>query len=151
MIIIGKSWLALVRVHSCGVHIVHPAYIVVDTCQKKYVRAVQNLQESQEYFVELTEVPTRAQVAKWEEEIYIAESKISVDPEAMDIMEPKVPKGKYNLPNIKIMINPGWSTHLEPTKGQITQHSSSWHCWRKHMDYQGISLRRTMLGNVNCR
>ena len=94
MIIIGKSWLALVRVHLHGVHIVHLVYIIVDTCWKKYIRAVQNLQESHEYYLDLTEVPTRAQVAKWEEEIRIAETKRSVDPEAMDIMEPKVPKRK---------------------------------------------------------
>ena len=85
MIIIGKSWLALVRVHLHGVHIVHPVYIIVDTCRKKYIQAVQNLQESHEYyldltevpthFVELTEGPTRVQVAKWEEEICITESK----------------------------------------------------------------------------
>lgn len=120
MIIIGKSWLALVSVHLPGVHIVDPADIVVDTCRKKYFRAVQNRQESHEYFLELTEVPTGAQVAKWEEEISIAERRRSVDPEAMDVMEPKVPKRKSNLPNITIIINPGRSTHPEPTKGQIT-------------------------------
>ena len=60
MIIIGKSWLALVRGYLCGIYIVHPADIVVDTCQKKYLWAVQNLQESHEYFLELTEVPTWA-------------------------------------------------------------------------------------------
>ena len=126
MIIIGKSWLALVSVHSLGVQIVHLANIAVDTCWKKYLQAVQNLQESHEYFLELTEVPTQVQVAKWDKEISIAERRRSVDPEAIDVMEPKVPKLKSNLPNIRIIINPGWSTHLEPTKGQITGHSCSW-------------------------
>ena len=140
MIIIGKSWLALVSVYSLWGHIVHPADIVVDTCQKKYLRVVQNLQESHEYYLELTEVPTRAQVTQWEREISIAESKWSVNPEAMDVMEPKVPKHKSNLPNITIIINPRWSTHPEPAKGQITQHSCLWHCWRKNMDYQWISV-----------
>ena len=117
--------------------------MVVDTCWKKYLWVVQNLQESHEYFLELTEVPTWAQVVKWEDEICIAERKRSVNLEAMDVMEPKVPKHKSNLPNIRIMINTGRRTHLEPTKGQITGHSHLWHCQRKHMDYQGISLRGT--------
>ena len=84
----------MVRVHFHGVHIVHPVYIIVDTCRKTYIQVVQYLQESHEYYLDLTEVPTQAQVAKWEEEIRIAETKRSVNPEAMDIMEPKVPKRK---------------------------------------------------------
>ena len=135
--------MALVRGYLHGIYIVHLADIIVDTCRKKYLQVVQNLQESHEYFLELTEVPTQAQVVKWENEISIAERKRSVNLEAMDVMEPKVPKCKSNLPNIRIMINPSRRTHLEPTKGQITGHSHLWHCQRKHMDYQGISLRGT--------
>lgn len=65
------------------------------------MRAVQSLQESREYFSELTEVPTKEQIAQWEAEITNAERRRSVDPEAMDVMEPRVPKRKSNSPNIK--------------------------------------------------
>ena len=42
------NWKKLVRGYLCGIYIVHPANMVVDTCQKKYLWAVQNLQESHE-------------------------------------------------------------------------------------------------------
>jgi hypothetical protein len=84
------------------VHLIYPAgLVVVETGRKKYLRAVQNLQESREYFLELTEVPTRAQIAQWEEEITNAEMKRFEEPEAMDIMEPRVPKRQSNPPDIR--------------------------------------------------
>lgn len=105
--------MALVSVNSFGIQIIYPAGVIVDTCRKKYLRAVQNLQESHEYFLELTQVPTREQIANWEHEITNAERKRTTDPEAMDVMEPRVPKRKCRLPNTNIFNNTGRSAHVE--------------------------------------
>jgi len=65
----------------------------VETVKNKYLRAVENVNESQQYFEELTQAPTAAQITLWTRQIENAESRRSLDPEAMDVMQPKVPKG----------------------------------------------------------
>ncbi len=59
----------------------------------KYLRAAENLNESQEHYEDVMQVLMAAQINLWTRQIEHAESRRSFDPEAMDIMQPKVPKG----------------------------------------------------------
>lgn len=90
---------------------------LVDTVKKKYLRAVENISESQQYFRDLTAAATPRQVAEWEEQIADAEQERFFKPEAMDVMEPKVPKRMYNIPNCLITIDTGRSANLNSTEG----------------------------------
>src|SRR5437016_5648159 len=65
----------------------------VETVKNKYLKAVENIKESQQYFEELSQAPTAGQITAWTQQIEYAESRRSVDPDAMDVMQPKVPKG----------------------------------------------------------
>jgi hypothetical protein len=72
---------------------------LVDTVKKKYLRAIENISESQQYFRDLTAAATPRQVAAWEKQIADAEQERFFKPEAMDVMEPKVPKRMYKFPS----------------------------------------------------
>ena len=63
----------------------------------KYLRAAENLNESQEYYEDVMRVLMAAQINLWTQQIEHAESRRSFDPEAMDIMQPKVLKGTSEI------------------------------------------------------
>jgi hypothetical protein len=53
--------------------------------------------QSQNYFEDLSEVPSAEQLMEWEREISRAEAAHTNKPEAMDIMAPRIPKGRLPL------------------------------------------------------
>jgi hypothetical protein len=54
---------------------------------------MKNELESNEYFKDLTKVPSVEQLNSWESEISKAEEQRSKDPKAMDVMKTRIPKG----------------------------------------------------------
>jgi hypothetical protein len=50
--------------------------------------------ESKDYFEDLSAVPTADEIVKWDAEISEAEKKRTNQPEAMDVMAPRIPKGQ---------------------------------------------------------
>jgi hypothetical protein len=52
------------------------------------------VQESQNYFDDLSEIPSQEQLTQWETEISKAEAARTNKPEVMDVMGPKIPKGR---------------------------------------------------------
>jgi hypothetical protein len=64
---------------------------------KKYQRAMENDANSREYFNQLSAAATEEQLVAWETEISKAEDKRASEPESMDCMAPKVPKGRPTL------------------------------------------------------
>jgi len=67
---------------------------VARTIINKHIRAIKNELESWDYFDELSTVPTAQQLALWEKEISMAEESQTNRPKAMDIMAPRIPKGR---------------------------------------------------------
>lgn len=67
------------------------------TIIKKYNRAIAKESECRDYFDELTAVPTSEEIRIWEAEISEAEKKHTSQPEAMDVMAPRIPKGQFIL------------------------------------------------------
>lgn len=90
------NWKKLIGIGMSMLRLVSELYLnpghSVETVKNKYLRVVENLNDSQEYYEDLTKAPTAAQITLWEKQIVDAETKRSRDPSAMDIMEPKVPK-----------------------------------------------------------
>jgi hypothetical protein len=68
---------------------------IAPTIIKKYNRALANELESRIYFKDLSTVPTAEEMQKWETEISEAEIMRTRHPEAMDVMAPQIPKGKF--------------------------------------------------------
>lgn len=69
--------------------------VLARTIVNKYHRAIKNIVESQNYFDDLSEVPTAEQLRVWETEISTAEAAHTTKPEVMDIMAPRIPKGRF--------------------------------------------------------
>jgi hypothetical protein len=67
---------------------------IARTIINKYNRAIANELESKDYFEDLSAVPTTDEIEKWEAEISEAEKKRTNQPEAMDVMAPRIPKGQ---------------------------------------------------------
>ena len=67
---------------------------IARTIIKKYNRAIANELESRDYFEDLSAVPTVGEIEKWDAEISEAEKKCTSQPEAMDVMAPRIPKGQ---------------------------------------------------------
>lgn len=55
------------------------------------------MQESRNYFDDLSEIPAAEQLTEWEREISKAEAAQTNKPEAMDVMAPKIPKGRLSF------------------------------------------------------
>jgi hypothetical protein len=51
--------------------------------------------ESRDYFEELSAVPTAEEIEIWDAEISEAEEKRTSQPEAMDVMASRIPKGLF--------------------------------------------------------
>ena len=66
---------------------------IARTTINKYNRAIANELESKDYFEDLSAVPTTDEREKWDAEISEAEKKRTNQPEAMDVMAPRIPKG----------------------------------------------------------
>lgn len=69
--------------------------VIARTIINKHNRAIKNNLESRDYFEELSTVPTPQQLALWEREISVAEVDRTNQPDAMDIMAPRIPKGQF--------------------------------------------------------
>ena len=67
---------------------------IARTTINKYNRAIANELESKDYFEDLSAVPTTDEIEKWDAEISEAEKKRTNQPEAMDVMAPRIPKGQ---------------------------------------------------------
>lgn len=70
---------------------------IAPTIIKKYNRALANESESRVYFEDLSTVPTAEEMQQWEAEISRAKIMRTRQPEAMDVMAPRIPKGKIVL------------------------------------------------------
>lgn len=68
---------------------------IARTINNKYNRAIQNEVESRHYFEDLSTVPTAEQIKLWDEEISVAEELRTNQPEAMDVMAPRIEKGQF--------------------------------------------------------
>jgi len=68
---------------------------IARTIINKYNRAIKNELESRNYFDELSTVPTREQLTLWEKEISKAEEQRTNRPAAMDVMAPRIPRGRF--------------------------------------------------------
>lgn len=66
---------------------------LAQTIINKYRQVIKNVQESQNYFDDLSKIPTAEQLTCWEMEISQAEAAHTNKPEVMDVMAPKIPKG----------------------------------------------------------
>jgi hypothetical protein len=75
-----------------------PFTTIARTIINKYNRAIANELESRDYFEELSTVPTAEEIKLWDMEISEAEKKRTSQPEAMDIMAPRIPKGWFIHP-----------------------------------------------------
>jgi hypothetical protein len=84
---------------------------IAGTIEKKYKRAIKSEVDSREYFEDLSTVPTDEQKKLWEAEISKAEELRTNKPEAMDVMAPRIPKGKLNLSTTFIRLTYS-STHI---------------------------------------
>lgn len=74
---------------------------IARTIINKYNRAIAKELESREYFEELSAVPTTEEIKTWDAEISEAERKRTSQPEAMDVMAPRIPKGLFiDLPDL---------------------------------------------------
>jgi hypothetical protein len=69
---------------------------IARTIIKKYNRAVSNELESRAYFEDLSAVPTVEEIGIWDAEISEAEKKRTSQPEAMDVMACRIPKGRFD-------------------------------------------------------
>jgi hypothetical protein len=67
---------------------------IARTIINKYKRALKSELDSQEYFEDLSTVPTAEQMQQWDQDISKAEELRTNNPEQMDIMAPRIPKGK---------------------------------------------------------
>jgi hypothetical protein len=67
---------------------------IARTIINKYNRAISNQLESKDYFEDLSAVLTTDEIEKWDAEISEAEKKRTNQPEAMDVMAPRIPKGQ---------------------------------------------------------
>lgn len=68
---------------------------IARTIIKKYNRAIANELESRVYFEDLSAVPTAEEIEIWDTEISEAEEKRTRQPEAMDVMASRIPKGLF--------------------------------------------------------
>jgi hypothetical protein len=91
----GKKLFQSVSRHFSLVLFSDLSVVIARTIINKQNRAIKNKLESQDYFEELSAVPTPQQLALWEREISVAEAKRTNRPEAMDIMAPRIPKGQF--------------------------------------------------------
>lgn len=84
---------------------------IARTIIKKYNRAITNELESRDYFEDLSAVPTAEEIEKWDAEISEAEIKRTSQPEAMDVMACRIPKGQFiNVPDLSD--SPVYPTHF---------------------------------------
>lgn len=68
---------------------------IARTIINKYNRAIKSEMDSREYFEDLSTVPTADQIKLWDAEISEAEKLRTNQPSAMDVMAPRIPKGKF--------------------------------------------------------
>jgi hypothetical protein len=68
--------------------------------------------ESKVYFEELSTVPTAEEIKQWDAEISEAEKKRTTEPEAMDVMAPRIPKGSYHSSTRFIRLTSASSTNI---------------------------------------
>lgn len=68
---------------------------IARTIINKYKLAIIKESESRDYFDELNTVPTAEEIEMWEADISEAEEKHTSNPEAMDVMAPRIPKGQF--------------------------------------------------------
>jgi hypothetical protein len=67
---------------------------IARTIINKYNRATAKESENRDYFDELNAVPTAEEIGMWEAEISEAEEKRTSQPDAMDVMACRIPKGQ---------------------------------------------------------
>lgn len=68
---------------------------IARTIINKYKQAIIKESESRDYFDELNTVPTAEEIEMCEADISEAEEKRTSNPEAMDVMAPRIPKGQF--------------------------------------------------------
>lgn len=68
---------------------------IARTIVNKYKRAIKSELDSREYFEDLSTVPTDHQIKQWDTEISEAEEMRTNQPDAMDVMAPRISKGKF--------------------------------------------------------
>jgi hypothetical protein len=84
---------------------------IAGTIIKKYERAIKSEVDSRDYFDDISIAPTAQQKKLWEAEISEAEELRTNRPDAMDVMAPRIPKGKLNSSTILIRLTSS-STHI---------------------------------------
>ena len=67
---------------------------IAGTIINKYKWAIKSELDSREYFEDLSTVPTAQQIKLWDTEISKAEELRTNQPDTMDVMAPRIPKGK---------------------------------------------------------
>ena len=89
---------------------------IARTIINKYNRAIKSELESRNYFNELSEVPTGVQLKLWEKEISEAKELRTNRPAAMDVMAPRIPKGRFISFDIFIRLTSAQHQHW-PRRG----------------------------------
>jgi hypothetical protein len=85
---------------------------IARTIINKYNRAIAKELESRDYFEELSAVPTAKEIEIWDAEILEAENKRTNQPEAMDVMASRIPKGLFIHLSTRFIRLTSASTHI---------------------------------------